>query len=73
MDRAARGLFLWARLPDGLDSADVARHALARDVVLAPGAAFSAGTGGREFLRFNVAHCADPRTFSVLEDAMAAV
>ncbi|WP_019905414.1 PLP-dependent aminotransferase family protein [Methylobacterium sp. 77] len=67
------GLFLWARLPDGLDSGDVARHALARDVVLAPGAAFSAGTSGREFLRFNVAHCADPRMFRVLQDSMAAV
>ena len=46
------GLFLWARLPDGLDSADIARNALARDVVLAPGAAFSIGASGRDFLRF---------------------
>ena len=66
------GLFLWARLPDGLDSADIARNALARDVVLAPGAAFSIGASGRDFLRFNVAHCADPRLFRVLEESMAA-
>lgn len=66
------GLFLWARLPGGLDSADIARRALARDVVLAPGAAFTAGDGGRAFLRFNVAHCADPRLFRILQDAMAA-
>ncbi|GJE19254.1 aminotransferase-like domain-containing protein [Methylobacterium marchantiae] len=67
------GLFLWARLPDGLDSADVARAALARDVVLAPGAAFSTGEAGRDFLRFNVGHCADPAIFRVLQDSMATV
>ena len=65
------GLFLWARLPEGLDSADIARRALADDVVLAPGAAFSTSETGRDFLRFNVAHCADPRIFTVLDAAMA--
>ncbi|TXM77657.1 PLP-dependent aminotransferase family protein [Methylobacterium sp. WL69] len=65
------GLFLWMSLPDGLDSGDVARRALAEGVVLAPGAAFSTSGAGTRFLRFNVAHCADPRIFSVLEGAMA--
>lgn len=66
------GLFLWARLPDGLDSGDIARRALARGVVLAPGAAFSLSpASGASFLRFNVSHCADPRIFTVLEEAMA--
>jgi len=64
------GLFLWARLPDGLDSAEIARRALAQGVVLAPGAAFSTSGAGTPYLRFNVAHCADPRIFSVLERAM---
>ncbi|RWM24424.1 aminotransferase class I/II-fold pyridoxal phosphate-dependent enzyme, partial [Mesorhizobium sp.] len=34
------GMFLWCRLPDGIDAADTARHALAEHVVLAPGNAF---------------------------------
>ena len=65
------GLFLWARLPDGLESASIARRALAEDVVLAPGDVFSvSGTAG-PFLRFNVAQCGDPRIFEVLAAAMA--
>lgn len=66
------GPFLWARLPDGIDSADVARRALAEGVVMAPGAAFSTSPAGGAFLRFNVAHCADPRIFTVLERTMSA-
>lgn len=66
------GLFLWTRLPAGIDSAQVARRALAEGVVLAPGAAFSNATAGDAFLRFNVAHCADPRIYTVLERAMSA-
>ncbi|WP_232629731.1 aminotransferase-like domain-containing protein [Methylobacterium sp. Leaf118] len=65
------GMFLWARLPDGLDAADVSRRALARGVVLAPGNVFSLGQGAADFLRFNVAQCTDPRVFSELERAMA--
>jgi DNA-binding transcriptional MocR family regulator len=65
------GLFLWARLPDGRDSAEVARRALDHGVVLAPGDVFSvSGTAGA-FLRFNVAQCGDPRIFDVLARAMA--
>ncbi|KQP65876.1 aminotransferase-like domain-containing protein [Methylobacterium sp. Leaf112] len=64
------GLFLWAALPEGLDSGDVARRALGQGVVLAPGAAFSTSGAGTRFLRFNVAHCAEPRIFSVLDAAM---
>lgn len=67
------GMFLWARLPDGLDAADVSRTALAHGVVLAPGCAFSIGKGCGGFLRFNVAQCADARLFTVLERAMAGV
>ena len=66
------GLFLWARLPDGLDAADIARHGLKNDVVFAPGNVFSLSDVGRGFLRFNVALCAHPRIFEVLEEAMAA-
>jgi DNA-binding transcriptional MocR family regulator len=64
------GMFLWCRLPEGIDAADIARRTLAQDIVLAPGNAFSlSGTAGR-FLRFNVAQCDDDRIFTVLEQAM---
>ncbi|MHA7881884.1 aminotransferase-like domain-containing protein [Nitratireductor rhodophyticola] len=62
------GMFLWCRLPDGLDAATLARHALERDVVLAPGNAFSLSGSASGFLRFNVAQCDDERIFSVLEE-----
>ncbi|RVD41107.1 PLP-dependent aminotransferase family protein, partial [Mesorhizobium sp. M8A.F.Ca.ET.023.02.2.1] len=65
------GLFLWCGLPDGVDAADVARRALADNIVLAPGNAFSLSQSASRFLRFNVAQCADERIFKVLETAMA--
>ncbi|MEC9247348.1 MAG: aminotransferase class I/II-fold pyridoxal phosphate-dependent enzyme, partial [Pseudomonadota bacterium] len=62
------GMFLWCRLPDGLDAATLARHALEREVVLAPGNAFSLSGSASGFLRFNAAQCDDKRIFSVLEE-----
>jgi len=45
---------------EGLSAADIARQAVAENIVLALGNVFSpAQTTGR-FLRFNVAQCADP-------------
>ncbi|MDV2985627.1 UNVERIFIED_CONTAM: PLP-dependent aminotransferase family protein [Methylobacteriaceae bacterium AG10] len=64
------GMFLWARLPAGLDAADVSRRALARGMVLAPGNVFSLSQGAAGSMRFNVAQCADPRVFSELARAM---
>ncbi|MBD8909394.1 aminotransferase-like domain-containing protein [Methylorubrum zatmanii] len=64
------GMFLWTRLPEGLDAVDVSRRALARGVVLAPGNVFSISQGAASFLRFNVAQCASPRVFSELSRAM---
>jgi DNA-binding transcriptional MocR family regulator len=64
------GMFLWARLPDGLDAADVARNALRSGVVFAPGNVFSLAPGPSGYLRFNVALCGPPRIFDVLETAM---
>ena len=34
-------MFLWCSLPDGVDAAEIARRALADNIVLAPGNAFS--------------------------------
>lgn len=64
------GMFLWCRLPDGLDAAVVARAALARNVVLAPGNAFSLSQSATGFMRFNVSQTLDNRVFDVLQDAL---
>ena len=66
------GMFVWARLPDDLDAAAVARFALAEDVLFAPGNVFSASHTAFSYLRFNVARCAEPRIFAVLASAMQA-
>jgi DNA-binding transcriptional MocR family regulator len=61
----------WCRLPDGLDAGEVAQAALVREVVLAPGAAFSPSRGHGGYMRFNVAQMDDPTILSVLGDIMA--
>lgn len=66
------GMFLWARLPDGLDAAEIARAALAKNVVLAPGNVFSLSQSATGFLRFNVSQTVDGRVFSVLREVMRA-
>lgn len=60
------GMFLWCRLPDGADAADLARRALAEDLVLAPGNVFSAAGTAAGFMRFNVAQMGDERVWRVL-------
>ncbi len=64
------GMFIWCRLPDGMDSAALARRCLQEQVVLAPGNAFSPNQNAGSFLRFNVAQSTDERVFSVLARAM---
>jgi DNA-binding transcriptional MocR family regulator len=68
--RPEAGMFLWAEVPDGLDSSDVAQRALRRQVVLAPGNVFSVSQTASRYMRFNVAQCRDTRVFDVLEHAM---
>ena len=64
------GFYLWCCLPDGQDSAALARLAVAEDVVLAPGNVFSVAQTASSFLRFNVAQSDDPRLVAVLGAAM---
>lgn len=64
------GQFLWARLPEGLEAGAIARFALERNVVMAPGNVFSVSQSANAYMRFNVARCAEPRMFDVLQDAM---
>jgi len=64
------GFYLWCRLPAGCDSADVARSALADNIVLAPGNVFSASQSAAAFMRFNVAQCRDPKLIPALQRAI---
>jgi len=64
------GFYLWCRLPAGCDSADVARSALADNIVLAPGNVFSASQSAAAFMRFNVAQCRDPKLMPALQRAI---
>lgn len=66
------GMFLWCRLPDGVDAADVARACVREGVVLAPGNAFSQSLSAGGYLRFNVAQSREDRVFEVLARALAA-
>ena len=66
------GVFLWARLPDGVMAADVARYGLTKKVMFAPGPAFSASDEARSYLRFNVARVNEPRVYETLDEAIAA-
>lgn len=63
------GMFLWCRLPDGVDAADVARAALAERIVLAPGNAFSVSQSAAGYMRFNVAQT-DARVYDALRRAL---
>lgn len=64
------GMFLWCRLPDGIDATELARRALADNILLAPGNVFSPSQAAGSFLRFNVAQCADERIFAMLTSAL---
>jgi DNA-binding transcriptional MocR family regulator len=66
------GFYLWCRLPDGIDSTDLARRCIADDIVLAPGNVFSVSRTAGPFLRFNVAQMDDDRVSAALERAIAA-
>ncbi|MGF7189061.1 DNA-binding transcriptional MocR family regulator [Robbsia andropogonis] len=68
--RPEAGMFVWARLPDGLDAAAVARRALDRDIVLAPGDVFSVGRRAPDYLRFNVSQSLHPAVFDGLRAAI---
>ena len=64
------GMFLWCRVPAGIDAQAVTHQALAAGVVHAPGNAFSVSQTANDFLRFNVAQCSDERVFKVLKAGM---
>jgi 2-aminoadipate transaminase len=57
------GLFLWATLPEDLDSADVLQAAVERKVAFVPGAPFHPCGGGHNTLRLNFSN-ATPENIS---------
>ncbi len=65
------GMFLWCELPPDVNAAQLARAALERNVVLAPGDVFSLSQTAGRFMRINVAQCADPAVFDVLREVLA--
>lgn len=64
------GFYLWCRLPDRVDSAELARLAVSREVVLAPGNVFSVSQSAGSFMRFNVAQSRNPRIMEVLRQGI---
>ncbi len=51
--RPKGGLFVWATLPDGLDSKAMVPRAIAARVAYVPGTGFYADGGGQQFMRLN--------------------
>eukprot|EP01132_Coremiostelium_polycephalum_P008175 gene8175-10050_t len=64
------GMFLWCKLPEGIDARKVAQAGLREKIVFAPGNVFSQTQSANNYMRFNVAQCADPRILRVLETAL---
>jgi len=64
------GMFLWCKLPEGIDAGKVAQAGLREKIVFAPGNVFSQTQSANSYMRFNVAQCADPRILRVLETAL---
>ncbi len=61
------GMFIWARLPVGVDSERLAQAALKQGMVLAPGALFGYDPAHRDSMRFNVAHSDEAQVRQLFE------
>lgn len=66
------GMFLWCRLPEGINAADLARAALKRDILLAPGNIFSLSLTASRNMRVNVAQASDPAIYEMLRSVTVA-
>ena len=61
------GMFIWARLPQGVDGEWLAQEALKQGMVLAPGALFGYDPAHHNSMRFNVAHSDEAHTQRLFE------
>jgi len=57
--RPEGGLFLWVRLPEGFDTAELLKHAVKHKVAFVPGAAFYANGGGENTMRINFSNATE--------------
>ncbi|MEP2942865.1 MAG: PLP-dependent aminotransferase family protein [Hyphomicrobiales bacterium] len=67
--RPRGGFYLWCKLPDGLDSTILAKSALEKGVVLAPGNVFSPSLSKDNHMRFNVSQM-EKKALDVVEAAI---
>jgi 2-aminoadipate transaminase len=77
--RPAGGLFVWAKVPETIDTTDILREALTEQVAFVPGASFYADKSGTNTMRLNFTHAGPPlikegieRLGRVLHKALAA-
>lgn len=68
--RPRGGFYLWCKLPDGLDSAILAKSALKESVVLAPGNVFSPSLSKGNYMRFNVSQI-EGKVLSIIEAVLS--
>ncbi|WP_419793596.1 PLP-dependent aminotransferase family protein [Pseudomonas palleroniana] len=61
------GMFIWARLPAGVNAEQLAQAALKHSMALAPGALFGYDPANGDSMRFNVAHTDEPRIQRLFE------
>ena len=66
------GMFIWARLPAGVDGEQLAQAALKQGMVLAPGTLFGYDPAHRDSMRFNVAHSDEPGVQQLFEQLLRA-
>ncbi len=67
------GMFIWARLPPGINGELLTQAALKQGMVLAPGALLGYDPAHRDSMRFNVAHSDEPRVQQVFEARLRGV
>jgi len=60
------GMFVWARLAEECNAAEIAGLAAGKGIMLAPGNMFRPHQEPSPWFRFNVAHCGDDATFDFL-------
>jgi DNA-binding transcriptional MocR family regulator len=67
ISRPAGGFLLWVQLPEGTDTVELQRRALARGLSVAPGPAFSASGEYRNCMRINAGYAWSERTRQALD------
>ena len=71
-DARGEGLFLWGRVPEGVQVEDLVRRARERSILLARGTLFSPVQGCSQWLRFNVCHSNRPPLIEFLRESLLA-